>query len=756
MEQELTLASESSMKSLEESSGQLQELERGFGSEITAMRELNDPQGGNTFDQKLNQIRQEKREAVSTLVSAREQRVLLESAQANKALVTSNQLLEMQPALSVMMGSLNTARQQLSIDEGRYMPLHPALKASREAVRHQEKMLFNSLGPTIVGIDSQIAMAESKVERLDKSIAELEGKLLNLTEQRVPYAKLQEDVMNKTKVHSDVQAKLSQVRSYTSSSKNIGLLTRVGEPQVGSQPNGLGKKALVLVGLAGGLLVGLGLVALAVPPSGSQVAYQPVMMPVGGAQMVPVPNNSLQATPREQVPSPAPPSPAAPKASAAVSDTVSESRLRSVAHKEQMRKRAETAAQEKSGSAGSLMSNTMGSAIPESVAKHMAGLKSKTKAVLTPSAPSTQQAKEPTSAERPELSSEDVISAFKTAQTKPTGSTGKAGAAIAAASVAATAAVSSAANLVKPTSPNTKPESTPSESIESIQQQLRELDASESIKKESRALNPTIAQPDIVVVERKKAMAPEVPDSVAAGRITAESLIESSARRGQEQNPPGTPSAPDQARQSIQSGPVDTSILQRVKAELEDPANPTVSTRTPSISDYARSLEDAPAERSSGELQDPSDSTLPMERRPSNVRPVDIAKSLAEHDSVRGIVDDIRPSDSDSDSTQVASQRSTESTVPSKAVDNSLVGLMREARSSNPEIAPRKSETDVSAADLKPASKTQEMPPATAKSKPKPPGNTDAEAIPQQIKQLSDSISSFARPTGKNSGPKES
>jgi len=99
----------------------------------------------------------------------------------------------------VMMASLNTAREQLSIAEGRYKPLHPALQASREAVRHQKEMLFNSLGPTISGIDSQIMMAESKVERLDKSIANLEGKLLDLTEQRVPYAKLQEDVMNKTK-----------------------------------------------------------------------------------------------------------------------------------------------------------------------------------------------------------------------------------------------------------------------------------------------------------------------------------------------------------------------------------------------------------------------------------------------------------------------------------------------------------------------------------------------------------------------------
>ena len=758
MEQELTLASEAAKNRLEESSDQLQELERGFGTEITTLREMNDPQGGNAFDQKLNQIRAEKRGAVSALASAREQKVLLENALASKSLVTSNQLLEMQPALGVMMRSVNTAREQLSINEGRYMPLHPALKASREAVKHQEKMLFNSLGPTLAGVDSQITMAQSRVERLDKSIVELENKLMELTEQRVPYAKLQEDVMNKTKVHSDVQAKLSQVRSYTNSSENIGLLTRVGEPQVGSRPNGLGRKALVLVGLLGGLLIGLGLVALAVPPSASTMAYQPVMMPVGGAQLAPVQNNPVQAAPRapqNEGPSSAPPTTATTQASPAVNETVSESRLKSVAHQEQARKQADAATQAKSGSTASLMSNTMESAIPESVAKHMADLKNKTKAVLTPPTPPAQQLKEQASKPNPEVSSEDVVSAIKTAQNKVTG---KAGAAVAGAAAVAAAAASSAANLVKPASPKgPKPEKTPSQSVESIQQQLRELDATETKNKEKeklRALDPTIAKPDIVVVERKKTMAPEVPDSVAAGRITAESLIESSARRVQGQaeanDPSANPSAPGQTRQNMQTAPVDASILQQVKAELEDPNDQTSPTRIPSISDYARSLEDdTSTNQNSGEVNDPTDSTLPMERRPSNVRPVDIAKSLAQHDSVRGIVDDIRPSESDTSSTG-----STEAKAAGKVLDNSLVGLMREARKSNPEVVRRKADSDVSVADLKPTPKTPEKP-AKPQAKPKPPGDADSDAIPQQIKELSDSFSTFARPNSKNSGPKE-
>jgi len=481
------------------------------------------------------------------------------------------------------------------------------------------------------------------------------------------------------------------------------------------------------------------------------------MMPVNGAPMGPVPNNPFQGTPRNEGPSTAPPPTAptaapatAPSASAAVNETVSESRLKSVAHQEQQRKETDRAAQAKA--APSFASD---SAIPDSVAKHMADLKNKAKAVLTPpSTPPAQQVKDVAS----QMSSEDVVSAFKTAQTNPTG---KVGAAIAAATVAAAATATSAAKLIKPSSPATpKPEKTPSQSVDSIQQQLRELDVLEAKSKQQeqlRSQDPTIMKPDIVVVDRKKTLAPEVPDSVAAGRITAESLIESSARRVQgqadDEDLPGNPSASNQIRPNVPSSPVDTSILQKVKAELESPNKiAEASTRTPSITDYARSLEES---RSSDELQDPSDSTLPMERRPSNVRPVDIAKSLAEHDSIRGIVDDIRPSETDSESTQIANQRANANTIPAKGVDNSLAGLMREARKSNPEAIRRKADSDVSRADSKPTSKAPEKPPEAPKAKPIE-GNLESEAIPQQIQQLSDSISSFARPNGKNAGPKES
>ncbi len=836
MEKELALASDKSRKLLTDASRELQQIERGFGTEITTIRGLNDPQGGNSFDLKLNQIRLEKRQAVALLASAREQKSLLESAESNGSLelVTSSQLLELQPALRGMMDSLNKARETLSVDEGRYKSLHPALKASREAVRHQKEMLFNSLGTAIAGLDSQIAMAERQVERLSQSILELEDRLLDLTEQRVPYHTLQEEVKNKSKVYSDVQAQLSQVQSYASSSESIALLTRVGQPQVGTKPNGLGKKALVMVGLAGGLLIGLGLVALAVPPSGNAVAYQPVMMPVGSGQAA-YPANGVFQMPGHggtEQPAATPVPTAAPTGAAVanvVNETVSESRLKSVAQMEQQRKQAGKAAAEagkrnstaaRPASSASMMANALDSSvIPESVARHMAELKNKAKSassrppssalpVAAPSttppqaaAPSTtaippaaaRKAGNPTAgqqqpARRPQVSSADVIASLKKAQAKPAdiagttpaspasaGKPGKpvdvkvgTGSTVAGSGAGATA---NTAQMLKPAAPaaQPKPEATPSKSADSIRDTLRSLEAfkeKQSLQSKLRTSEtgapqpPVAAQPDIVVVDRKT-KTPDVPDAIAAGRITAESLIQSSERRvkgeADESDIPSAGASAGHARINVSSTPLDTSILQKVKAELEDPSKSSdiSSTRIPSITDYARSLEnpvdEVLANRNNGELANSTDTTLPLERRPANVRPVDIAKSLAENDSVRGIVDDIRPDETQAEATRVANQRATEATIPTQVVDNSLAGLMREARKSNPAFVSRQSKSDITPGEVQPSPKPRQEAKSSAAESAKTRTKAGTAAIPEQIRQLSDSISTFARPTGKTS-----
>jgi hypothetical protein len=58
---------------------------------------------------------------------------------------------------------------------------------------------------------------------------------------------------------------LSDARASQSSAKSTSLLTRLDAPSAGSSPVGPGRAAIVAVGVLGGLIFGIGLLALAGP-----------------------------------------------------------------------------------------------------------------------------------------------------------------------------------------------------------------------------------------------------------------------------------------------------------------------------------------------------------------------------------------------------------------------------------------------------------------------------------------------------------
>jgi len=268
MQNELSQATHNASMSLKDASRELQDLEMSFGAEISTIRGLNDPQGSGGFDLKLNQIRLEQRQAAANLTSARQQRELLRKAKENRdaEFVTSNELLQLQPALQGMMTNLSTVMAQLALDEGRYTEFHPALQRSRRAVKRQKEQLFDSIGATIKGLDSQIETLSSLEGDLSQSVADLEGQLKNLSEQRVPYATLEESVKKKAEIYNEVQGRLAKVQSYAASTEQVAMLTRVDDPQVSSRPDQIGAFNAGLVGGGLGLMCGLGLVALLAPP----------------------------------------------------------------------------------------------------------------------------------------------------------------------------------------------------------------------------------------------------------------------------------------------------------------------------------------------------------------------------------------------------------------------------------------------------------------------------------------------------------
>lgn len=792
MQNELSRASINSMAALKSASSRLRDLERSFGSEITTIRGLNDPQGSGGFDLKLNQIRLEQREAAAQLASAKNQRNLLVQAEQSGGVdfVTSNELLELQPALGGIMTNLSTAMAQLAINEGRYTELHPELKRSRRAVERQKQQLFDSIGTTIKGLDSQIETLGELDQSLQQSIASMQHKLEELTEQRVPYATLEEEVKKKSEVYNEVQGRLAQVKSHAMASGAVNMLTRVDEPQVSSRPDQIGATQAGLLGGALGLIFGLGLVALLAPPFVDPRTANFSEGIRGSTE----PNGSRSdARPDRDVSD----------SQMADAETPAESRLKSVtAMQRSATQRTADLLGGLGGAAQISSADDTGSNLPDSIARHMAAIKQNAAQAIAPkrreekvaetakpestppvampkfatdqtqspteaplprpeSAPVSQSVPIPTRAAEPAnpvknrgVSSADVVAAFKKlrggkSESEINSESKNEGTATDPASGITGGAAFKTSNAAIPNTPPQMESPARSAAQSSLADQLpqqsltRDLDGLRDTAK-------TIEAPEIIIAER--ARSPRVPDSITSGRITAESLLKSTEQNisSDDQESASNPAAAQKIQQAQSrrfstqgQDPVATALPE---GAIQSPNDAAIEksrsfSRTPSITDYARSLDQQSDSLLGNQQSDNSD--VDSAKRKSNVRPLDIARSLEEPIAVPQSASDLDQSASNSTPEKSKQSRAKTMSELVGAMENSVAGLMREAKNSSLILDPP---TAPNSSSVAPSEKTSPQKPASAVT-PEPRGGVSSEAIPTQIKNLSSSFSSFARPT---------
>ena len=759
MQSELSQAGENAMISLNDSSQRLQELEKSFGAEITTIRALNDPQAGGGFDLKLNQIRLEQRQAAAQLSSAKQQRELLRQAQENEGaeFVTSNELLQLQPALQGIMTNLSAAMAQLAIDEGRYTSLHPQLRRSQRAVKQQKQQLFDSIGTTAKGLDSQIETLSALKERLGNSIVKLESKLEALTEQRVPYATLEEEVKKKTEVYNDVQGQLAQVQSYASSTNDVAMLTRVDDPQVSSRPDQIGAFKAGLVGAAIGLMLGLGLVALLAPPFiDPRASYSP---------SVPSFSDGVAVASPEPSPVPAPQQQPQPQPVATPPETHVESRLKSVAAKPRTTTDSLSSKLDRSEGAedeAGIAQEPADSVVPDSISQHMAEMKQRVKEgesarsrksaspasapptdapVVEPSRrdvpPAVVEAETPStdsagvtraetrtinlgnSNESPDVSSEDVIAELKKLQSE-TGQT------LAEEVSPKTGAKDQVAVQRRPTL------SSFAAGVSAVPK------AAEPAKTSPQVPVDAVEKPDIVAVDRIRS--PEVPESITKGRITAESLLKSREENKGSQDQRGQVDSSVQEKvASLANEPVPTATPE---GGVEPTGDKSLDARIPSITDYARSLDQklgsTEGDRIADSIDDAAAGATSPTPRASNVRPLDIARSLEDPSLQRPPVENVQPHENSVNSIAPESRPESISDFVG-SVSGSVVGLVRGAKGTDvDQTAVRPNEDSVA-----PTEKTAAKPAAAT---PVPRDESSSSSIPSQIRELSGSFSSFARP----------
>ncbi|MEL7499243.1 MAG: hypothetical protein AAFN77_16670 [Planctomycetota bacterium] len=299
MEAELIQARDGAVRDQKKAIVELKKLDALLGPDVGVMNSLNDSQAGDTpMKREILQIKTESRQLETELEIAETALRALMRVYENPELIIhlSSDVLQQQPALNRLKEQLVLKQAALSSVLGANQPEHPAAGRARLDIQIMEQQILDSIEGEISGRQATIQMRNQQLERLNGEIEKLNARLITLSSKRADHLRLTAEVRQLTESANKAQSTLSEVQAMAHAARATGLITPVDEPQVGTRPDGIGKKLIAAAGGFGGLLIGLGLVMLIAPP------------------MDPVPTSTDHPTPGRRTPSRARPSTEVPAA----------------------------------------------------------------------------------------------------------------------------------------------------------------------------------------------------------------------------------------------------------------------------------------------------------------------------------------------------------------------------------------------------------------------------------------------------------
>lgn len=269
MQRELELSVQQLTREYDLIAEKVKEVELAVGSDLPVLRSLLDrASSASDVQRALEQIRQERRAAENELEVARKQMQLLQSIESDPAQfsVSSSELLSMQPIFKKLREGLTDAELRLLTESGRYEPGHPSVVHAREVIEQTRQQIRREAQVVIDGLRSQESTAEAKLQRLLNSEQQYDERLARLGEKRVEYETLALEMQKRGETLGKAKTDLAQIQSLAEAAGRVSLITRIGQPQADLRPDGLSKKATVLLAILGGLIIGGGLVGLFYQP----------------------------------------------------------------------------------------------------------------------------------------------------------------------------------------------------------------------------------------------------------------------------------------------------------------------------------------------------------------------------------------------------------------------------------------------------------------------------------------------------------
>lgn len=271
---ELTHARDSAQQELADSTQRLHQVENAAGSDLSDLRGMTEMvPGAATSRVELDQTKTELRQAAinrESLIADREMLVLA-TKDPNSFIVAPGAVLNSQPGLKRLREGLVDAQLSGSQLAGKFTDDHPSVVASHSAQSSIVRRFLQELTASIAGVESDIALVDARIERLENQKKSAEERLAKLADSRSAYANLLSEVKSKVGNFEAAERALAEVRAARDSSVSTSLLTRLDAPIVSDRPIGPGKTMICGLCTIAGLVFGLGIVFVVTPIDASPV-----------------------------------------------------------------------------------------------------------------------------------------------------------------------------------------------------------------------------------------------------------------------------------------------------------------------------------------------------------------------------------------------------------------------------------------------------------------------------------------------------
>jgi len=268
MIRELERSVELARRDLEQSTARLAAIETEVGSDLGELRALDDGTADDSaLQQTVAEIQAELRRIAARRNSQEQLLVLLRAAQndAGRLLAAPKDLLDSQPALRQLKEGLLAAQIHTAQLLGKMSEEHPEVRAAREAEEEIARHLHNELAIAIRGLEAEREMSRQREALLSAQLAETNQRLARLARVRARYSNQVAENAHYRGLLERTEQTLADARAKQAAARSATLISRMDRPDAGHRPVGPTRAMIVLGGIAGGVMLSLGLWVLQLP-----------------------------------------------------------------------------------------------------------------------------------------------------------------------------------------------------------------------------------------------------------------------------------------------------------------------------------------------------------------------------------------------------------------------------------------------------------------------------------------------------------